>query len=489
MRRSGDRGGRLARLAYSALLQVLQPLYLLRLWWRGRREAAYRRAIGERFGRYAGRPKPDPAQPDRAPVGDGDAPGPQQPSPCVWIHAVSLGETRAAATLVTRLRHRCPTMTLVLTHSTATGREAGAELLAPGDRQAWLPYDTPAAVAGFFEAFRPDIGVLMETEIWPNLLAAAHARGLPIVLANARLSERSLRKGQRLQALLQPAIGQITLALAQTDADASRLREAGAPRVVVEGNIKFDMTPDPQQIERGLGWARDSGRPIVLAASTREGEEGPLLDAWVAAWPGVPEPAGTVPAPNPVRPRLLVVPRHPQRFEAVADLLARSGLPWARRSSFDPDGGLSPAAQSADLWLGDSMGEMAAYYAASRVALLGGSFAPLGGQNLIEAAACGCPVLCGPHTFNFADAAERAIDAGAAARVPDIVQAVTLAIRRCAAPHDELRSLQERCRAFAKAHRGAADRSAVRILSLLPAQGRSPQAAADAQPASGQPAR
>jgi 3-deoxy-D-manno-octulosonic-acid transferase len=164
------------------------------------------------------------------------------------------------------------------------------------------------------------------------------------------------------------------------------------------------------------------------------------------------------------------VPRHPQRFDAVAELLDRSGLPWVRRSSFDAEGGLTPAARSADLWLGDSMGEMATYYAGARVALLGGSFAPLGGQNLIEAAACGCPVLCGPHTFNFADAAELAIGAGAAARVADVAQAVALAIARCAAPDEETQELRERCRAFAQAHRGAAARSAVHVLGLLPAR-------------------
>jgi 3-deoxy-D-manno-octulosonic-acid transferase len=439
-------GQRAALALYTLVLWLLRPLYVGRLWWRGRAEARYREAIGERFGRYTARPGGRSA--------DRGAPA----SPSLWIHAVSLGETRAAAALVAELRRRRPELRFVLTHGTATGREAGAALLGPDDLQAWLPYDTPAAVQGFFAAFRPAVGVLMETEVWPNLVEAARRRGVPIVLANARLSERSQRKARRLEALLRPAVEQLCLVLAQTEADATRLREAGARKVLVAGNVKFDMTPDATLLARGRGWAAASQRPVVLAASTREGEEAALLQAWQAS-------AGRSGA----EPRLLVVPRHPQRFGEVAALLDRSGLRWSRRSAWG-DGLPDAAAQAADVWLGDSMGEMAAYYAAARVALLGGSFAPLGGQNLIEAAACGCPVITGPHTFNFELAAELAIEAGAAVRVDSIDAGVVEARARCEQSAGETRAAQERCEAFGRAHRGAAARMAEQIAALLPAR-------------------
>ncbi|MBL8334059.1 MAG: 3-deoxy-D-manno-octulosonic acid transferase, partial [Rubrivivax sp.] len=346
----------LARAGYSWLLRALTPAYFARLWWRGSREPLYRAAWHERLGHYAG----------------------DVPPGRVWIHAVSLGETRAAQALVDALRRQRPDLRLLLTHGTATGREAGRALLRPGDAQAWLPYDTPGAVRRFLRRHRPAVGVLMETEIWPNLLLGAQAAGVPLVLANARLSEKSLAKGRRLQPLLQPALPALTRTLAQTEADARRLRASGVPAVQVAGNLKFDMAPDPALLERGCAWRRALGRPVVLMASSREGEEAPLLQAWAA-----------LPAP---RPLLLLVPRHPQRFDEVAAQVAAALPHVARRSAFGDAGG--PA--EADVWIGDSIGEMPLYYSLADVALLGGSFAPLGGQNLIEAAACGCPVLMGP---------------------------------------------------------------------------------------------
>lgn len=421
--------GPIARAGYHALLRGLTPLYLARLWWRGRQEQAYRQAIGERFGRYAGRAEPG----------------------SLWVHAVSLGETRAAAPLVAALRARRPGLRLLLTHSTATGREAGRALMQPGDRQAWLPYDTPGAVQRFLRHFRPALGVLMETEVWPTLVVAARQAGVPVVLANARLSERSLRKGQRLQSLLGPAVASLSCVLAQTEADAERLRQAGAPEVEVCGNLKFDMTPPPAQLEQGRRWRTVAGRPLVLAASTREGEEEPLLDAW-----------RRLPAP---RPLLLLVPRHPQRFDAVAAMVAARGLVLSRRSAWG-DGPPAEASQ-ADVWLGDSMGEMPVYAASAALALLGGSFAPLGGQNLIEAAACGCPVMMGPHTFNFAEAAELALAAGAAWRAADVDEAVAR-IPALLADGQAARA-GDRALSFARSHRGATERMAERILRLWPA--------------------
>ncbi len=416
------------RRAYSWLTALLTPAVWLRLHWRGRKEPLYRTAIGERFGRYRG----------------AGAPG------WVWVHAVSLGETRAAASLVEALRQIDPSMRLLLTNGTATGRAAGAALLRPGDRQAWLPWDSAGATRRFFAQHHPRLGVLMETEVWPNLLHAAHLAGVPMVLANARLSERSLRRGSRLQGVLRPAAQSLALVLAQTEADALRLRAAGARSVEVCGNLKFDMTPAPELLAQGRRWRDAVGRTVVLASSTRDGEEAELLAAWVLQ-----------PAP---RPLLLIVPRHPQRFDEVAALVHAAGLSLARRSDW-PDLP-PPQVLAAEVWLGDSMGEMPLYYALSQVALLGGSFAPLGGQNLIEAAACGCPVLMGPHTFNFAQAAELAQGAGAARRVASMGEAVPLACEPLSAA--QRREQIGRCLAFAAEHRGAALRMAERIATLLP---------------------
>jgi 3-deoxy-D-manno-octulosonic-acid transferase len=416
-----------ALVLYGALLRAATPLYLLKLWWRGRREPGYRRSWRERFGAH-------------------DAPG--APG-ALWLHAVSLGETRAAAALLGALRAQQPGLRLLLTHGTATGREAGASLLRAGDTQAWLPYDTPGAVRRFLHTHRPALGVLMETEVWPTLLAGAQAAGVPMVLANARLSAKSLRQAQRLRTLMQPAAARMALALAQTPADAARLQAAGLPRVQVVGNLKFDMTPPPAMLAQGRTWRTALARPVVLAASTREGEEAPLL----AAWQGLPAP----------RPLLLLVPRHPQRFDAVAALVREAGLALQRRSRWAD---APPAdAAAADVWLGDSLGEMPLYYATADVALLGGSFAPLGGQNLIEAAACGCPLLMGPSTFNFAQAAEDAVAAGAARRVTDLPAAVREASALCADPGREVMAAQ--ATAFAGAHRGAAARMALALSALM----------------------
>jgi len=431
---SGAAGRRFARAAYSLLLYLVAPLYLLRVQWRGRREPIYASALGERFGLY------------REPM----LPG------AIWVHAVSLGETRAAAPLLEALRAARPGARILLTHGTATGRAAGQALLRAGDAQLWLPFDLPGAVRRFLRHAAPAVGVLMETEIWPNLLASAAARGVPVLLANARMSERSRRRGQRVDALLRPAFESLVAALAQTDADAMRLRDAGVREASVVGNLKYDIAADPHLLARGKSWRVGVGRGVVVAASTREGEEAMLL----TAWRGVAAP----------RPLLVVVPRHPQRFEAVAELIAAAGFALSRRSAW-PGDERPAAAADADVWLGDSMLEMPAWYALADVALLGGSFAPLGGQNLIEAAACGCPVVMGPHTFNFSDAAELALAAGAATRVADmtagVASAVALASAASASTREERSAL---ALAFASAHRGAATRMATRILAALDAR-------------------
>ncbi len=383
----------LARGAYALLLRLLAPAYALRLWWRGAAEPLYRERILERFGVYR----------------DARSEG------WVWVHAVSLGETLAAAALI----------------------------------EALLPYDTPGATRRFFARFRPAVGVLMETEVWPHLLLAARDAQVPMVLANARLSARSFARGRRLHAVLRPAIDSVALVLAQTDADARRIRASGARTVEVSGNLKYDLTPDADQLARGSAWRALVPRDVVLAAITREGEEAMLLEAWSRH-----APPGAL---------LLIVPRHPQRFDEVAALVRATGLTLARRSAW---GDTPPAeAWGAQVWLGDTMREMALYYGCAKVALLGGSFAPLGGHNLIEAAACGCPLVMGPSTFNFSAAAQLSLAAGASLRVADLTQGVALVNELLGDPQ-RLAALSAGALRFASQHRGAARRMAQRIAPL-----------------------
>ncbi|MDD5028391.1 MAG: 3-deoxy-D-manno-octulosonic acid transferase [Rhodoferax sp.] len=424
---------------------LAQPLLRRKLRRRGQHEAGYLHAVDERLGHY----------PALLPAHTG---------PTVWIHAVSLGETRAAAVLIAALRARLPAIRLLLTHGTATGRAEGIKLLHDGDLQAWLPWDTAGAVQRFLAHFKPSIGVLMETEIWPNLVHTCKAQGVPLVLANARLSDKSLRQAQRLSWLARPAYAALSAVWAQTEADAQRLRSLGAPVRGVLGNLKFDATPDAVQLARGRAWRVAAGRPVVMFASSREGEELALLQILKEYWLLV--HTETVQADTKkIAPQVqwLIVPRHPQRFDEVAKLIQSHGFSVSRRSTWRGDG---PAAVGAPgngaapcIWLGDSLGEMALYFGLADVALLGGSFEPLGGQNLIEAAACGCPVVMGPHTFNFAQAAEQALAVGAAIRVGDLAQAVTeaQALLGDVSRATQVRQAAER---FALAHQGAAARLA-----------------------------
>lgn len=416
---------RLALHLYTAAWRLLLPLAFARVWWRGRAEPSYRQQPWQRLGWYGAVP---------APAGD-------EAGPVVWVHAVSLGETRAAAPLIAALRRRLPGMRLLLTHMTATGRAAGAELLRPGDAQVWLPYDLPGAMRRLLRRFRPQAAVLIETEVWPNLAVQCRRAGVPVLLANARLSARSARRWQRWPALARIAWGGLHAA-AQTAQDAQRIRALGAAQVQVLGNLKFDMRPDQRLLQLGAQWKAAAGRPVLLLASTREtggrSEEALLLDA--------------LPAALATRALLVWVPRHPQRFDAVAHLLAARG--WAvRRRSVAP-----PTADTA-VWLGDSVGEMAAYYAMADGAFIGGSLLPLGGQNLIEACACGCPVVLGPSQFNFAAAAQAALQAGAAVQVGDAAQ-VWAALTRWIDDRRARDLASQRALEFAAAHQGAAQRQA-----------------------------
>ena len=416
------------RLLYSLLFTLAQPLVWLRLVWRARKQPEYLRHIGERYGFY-----PQPA-----------------PGRLLWLHVVSVGETRAAEPLIKALLESCPEHALLLTHMTPTGRATGGELIAKhGARllQAYLPYDLPDACARFFAHFQPELGLLMETELWPNLIAAAARRSVPLALVNARLSARSQRGYARLSPLIRPALAALTAVAAQTPADADRLRAIGAQRISVLGNIKFDVTPAPEKIQLGRDWRSAlAGRPVWLAASTREGEETLIVDAFL-----------DIARPDLL---LLIVPRHPQRFGEVAALLDARRLSYCRRSA-----AAFPTAQTR-VWLGDSMGEMPAYFAVADLALIGGTLLPFGGQNLIEAAACGCPVLVGPHTYNFAQATEDAVACGAARRIIDAPEAGG-AVHELLDDGPALATMRAAAAQFSQAHRGATARTLALIKEMM----------------------
>jgi len=424
------------RLLYTLAWWLALPLVLARLWLRGRQEPGYRQHWGERLGCYGRQAKPL--------------------IPTLWLHAVSVGETRAAEPLIDALLAAWPDCRIVLTHMTPTGRATGKTLFAKhGARlvQSYLPYDTGAMPASFIRHFAPRICILMETEVWPNLIHQCNRYKVPVVLANARLSQRSLGKAQRLGKLIADAARGITLVAAQTQDDADRVRQLGVQDVVVTGSIKFDVVVPEAALVTGAALRAAIGqRPVLLCASTREGEEQLILDAYTRA-------------SLPANALLLIVPRHPQRFDEVEKMIASHGLAVQRRSGLGPDGVVAAGTQ---VLLGDSMGEMFAYYAACDCAFVGGSLPPLGGQNLIEPAALGKPVLIGPHTFNFALVTEQAIAAGGAARVAD---ADALMAQAAALLQDPARLslMGEKALAFANQHRGATPRTIAAIKPLLAA--------------------
>jgi 3-deoxy-D-manno-octulosonic-acid transferase len=420
------------RSAYSAVLWLALPLVLVKLWWRGRSEQGYRVAIGERFGLYRGFHPPAANAPAR---------------PLVWIHAVSLGETRALQPLFSRLQERLPGHDFLVTAMTATGREAASQLFGASAQVAWLPYDYGFSVRRFLARFRPRVGILMETEVWFNLVRECGRAHVPLLLANARLSEKSARGYEVVSPLARTAFAALDAVAAQTQSDARRLLALGARRVEVTGNLKFDVKPRveldalAQQFRLGYG-----NRKVLLAASTREGEEELILDAL--------EQAAHFPE------LVVIVPRHPQRFAEVERLLAKRGHRYALRSArmeIRPD---------CAFVVGDSVGEMHAYYAASDVAFVGGSLLALGGQNLIEACAAGVPVLFGPYMYNFEEAAKAALEAGAARLVVDAFSLVREATSLLGDDESRKRMGNAGLR-FCAEHRGATQKIASLAEELL----------------------
>lgn len=413
----------MSRFLYTLLVHALLPWAALYLLWRARRQPEYLAHWGERFGFFR-------------------AVAPAQP--VIWIHAVSVGETRAAQPLVAALRERYPGHRILMTHMTPTGRATSAALFGDAVLRVYLPYDTPWAMRRFLRRFRPVLGIVMETELWPNLVAACRAMDIPLVLVNARLSEKSARGYARFPQLARQTLQNLRAIAAQSENDARRLMALGASAVEVLGNLKFDVAP-PADLPDFR--ARIGTRPVFLCASTREGEEALILDAWLKLGD-----FGTA--------LLAIVPRHPQRFDEVAKWIEARGLKLQRRS----DG--RPVAADTQVWLGDSLGEMFAYYAAADVAFVGGSLLDYGCQNLIEPCALGVPVLFGPSTYNFAEAAREALFAGAARQVPDAASLVATALALLSdAPGRQ--AMGEAARRFAQAHRGATERTLALIARFI----------------------
>jgi 3-deoxy-D-manno-octulosonic-acid transferase len=422
------------RRLYSIAWWLALPVVLGRLWWRGRREPGYRQHLAERLGFYR------------------NAHTASSIAPVIWIHAVSVGETRAAEPLVDALLHAWPDHTILLTHMTPTGRATGQALFARHAarvRQSYLPYDTGWMVKRFLRHFAPRVCVLMETEVWPNVIAQCVGHRVPVALVNARLSERSLVKAQRLSGLMTEAARGIACVAAQTEADAARLRQLGVRNIRTTGNIKFDVTPPDVALLKGTQLRQQFGvRQVLLCASTREGEEALILDA-----------LKTMQLQDAL---IVIVPRHPQRFDEVEQLIASRGFQMVRRSSIED----MPLAADIRIVLGDSMGEMFAYYAACDIAFIGGSLLPLGGQNLIEACALGKPVLIGPHTLNFGPISDDAVAAGAALRVSDAAAMLDQAAHLLQA-HEARAAIGLKAKAFAQQHRGATARTIALLQPLI----------------------
>lgn len=418
---------------YSFAVWVLQPFVRAKLKRRAAAEPLYGAFIEERFGRYA--------HFDMRSVNE-EAHAAERH--LVWIHAVSLGETRAAAILLQKLRHAIPNMRLLLTNGTATGRAEGSKLLLGDDIQVWQPWDTHAATSVFIAHFKPKVGILMETELWPNLIQSANKANVPMLLANARLSEKSFKKSQRWfsKALASLSYKGLAAVYAQTHDDAKRLKALGAKVDGVFGNLKFDITPNSEQLVEAESVRSTPGKPVIVFASSREGEEVAFLAA-----------LKTFPVAARDSVQWLIVPRHPQRFDEVADLIKAAGFAVSRRHGWTDD----------SIWLGDSLGEMAFYYGLSSCALLGGSFERLGGQNLIEALACGCPVVMGSYTFNFEEAASLAAMSGVAFRVDGFVSAIQQGLTLSSSNGFD----KDAAYSFVADHRGAALKTATAVQKLL----------------------
>ncbi|NLJ50891.1 MAG: 3-deoxy-D-manno-octulosonic acid transferase [Alcaligenaceae bacterium] len=419
------------RFIYTGLLRVTAPLIFKLLERKAKRAGGtWEIRSPERFGEYA--------------VSDSSLPVEfQRP---IWVHAVSLGETRAAQPLIQALLDQG--LAVLLTHMTATGREMGASLferyIVSGQlKQSWIPYDLPKAVDGFFEYWQPRCGILIEREIWPNLLAEAEQRQVPMVVVSARFSVSALKQAHWMGKVLREAFASLDLVLAQTLEDKQRLQDYGLQHVEVVGNLKFDVPIAAPLLEEAVVLKEKIQRKVVVIASTRDGEEALFL-----------EELKNRAAEGSSMPLYVIVPRHPERFEEVRSLLDKSTLSYVRRSQHPTLAEL----MNSQVLLGDSLGEMFFYYGLADVAIIGGSFANFGGQNNIEASAVGVPVIVGPSTDNFKQAVKDAIAAGATLQVENAGQGIHEAQQLL---HDtsQLQVMSTAATQWMSQHRGATERT------------------------------
>ena len=414
------------RRIYTLLLWLFLPYIFFHLLWRAHKQREYLQHIGERFGRYSAR----------------------SDKPLIWLHTVSVGETHAAVSLVQRLRENFPHHQVLFTHTTPTGRAASEQLYGSDVLRVYLPYDYPFAVKRFLQHFRPRIGILMETEIWFNLIHSCHTMQIPLLLLNARLSEKSAARYARYPNLTRLGLNELSAISAQSEVDAARMTGLGAKNVSVMGNLKFDIQPPLAMLELGAQLRTQFGndRKVFLAASTRAGEEILLLSMLKEV---------TIPHLLTV-----IVPRHPQRFDDVADMLTQQGIRFQRRSEN------YPITSDTQVVLGDSMGEMFAYYSACDLAFIGGSLLPFGGQNFIEACAVGKPVFIGPHTYNFAQASQLAVECGAAVRIQNSAD-LAQSLQNLLAHPGQLTKIGQAGLNFVRTHRGATEQALRHITHFL----------------------
>jgi len=417
------------RRTYTFLLWLFLPYIFFHLLRRAYKQREYLQHIDERFGCY-------PTRSDR---------------PLIWLHTVSVGETHAAVSLVQRLRENYPYHQLLLTHTTPTGRAASEQLFGSDVLRVYLPYDYPFAVKRFLQHFRPRIGILMETEIWFNLIHSCCIMQTPLLLLNARLSEKSAARYARYPNLTRLGLNELSAISAQSEVDAARMTELGANNVSVMGNLKFDIQPSSPMLKLGAQLRTRFGndRKVFLLASTRAGEEVLLISM-----------LKQVDIPHLLT---VIVPRHPQRFDDVADVLIQQGIRFQRRSDN------CPVAPDTQVVLGDSMGEMFAYYAACDLAFIGGSLLPFGGQNLIEACSVGKPVFIGPHTYNFAQASQLAVECGAALRIQNSAD-LAQGLQNLLAHPDQLIKIGHAGLHFVRTHRGATEQALRHITYFLDSQ-------------------
>lgn len=414
------------RFLYNLLLLLVTPYVFLYLLWRARKQPEYLSHLAERFGFYKE----------------------FSVKPVIWLHTVSVGETRAIQNLIKRLISAYPAYEILLTHTTPTGRAAGKQLYGNQVKRVYLPYDYPFAINLFLDRFSPRLGILMETEVWPNLTHACNNRNIPLLLLNARMSEKSLRRYVRFRSFTKDVFSNISAISAQTPDDASRLSMLGGKNISINGNLKFDIeAPESMfNLAKDLRNKIGTGRPVFMAASTREGEELLILSAFAKInIPGL---------------LMIIVPRHPQRFDDVSTLIHHSGHVFQRRSEN------RNIAKETNILLGDSMGEMFAYYAAADLAFIGGSLLPFGGQNLIEACTVGTPVIVGPYMYNFEESTKIAINAGAAIKINNIEEMVKV-INRLFQEEYSLQNMRLQCKEFVESNRGATEKSLAVIKNYL----------------------